>query len=101
MECADTLLQRSKPFISLIGRIESQGYTVDTTTLTTVTDEWDWSSDHHDTSAVHRHLAAERTSRTIQAAHYQCRLERMQAMSERIEAEYAQQLIDLAVAVRQ
>lgn len=96
---ANTVFTRQQPVIALISRIESEGYTVDTTNLTTVTDEWDWSPDHADSTDVHTQLQAEQTTRAAQATRYQQRLERMNTAIERIEEDYAQQIRNLIPAL--
>ncbi|WP_142281556.1 hypothetical protein [Mycobacterium kyorinense] len=88
--------ERRQPFIRLIGRIESEGYAVDTDTFTTVTDPRDWSVPATiDDPAVHVMLTAEKITRAEQAALYQQRLQRMDAAINRIEADYAQKIRDL------
>lgn len=100
-EGQDVIDERRQPFIRLIGRIESEGYAVDTNTFTTVTDPRDWSVlDSIDDPAVHVVLAADKITRAEQAALYQQRLERMDAAINRIEADYAQKIRDLMHGLR-
>lgn len=91
-EAKEVLVQQRQPFIRLLDRIESEGYTVDTNTLTTVTDGWDWSPDVGDTETVQQQLEAEKTSRAEQAVRYQQRLERMDAAFNNLEYTFGERL---------
>ncbi|WP_100451170.1 hypothetical protein [Mycobacteroides abscessus] len=91
-EAKEVLVQQRQPFIRLLERIESEGYTVDTDTFTTVTDGWDWSPDDGDTETVQEQLEAEKASRAEQAARYQQRLERMDIAFNELENSFTQRL---------
>lgn len=94
-EAKEVLVQQRQPFIRLLGRIESEGYTVDTDTFTTVIDGWDWSPDDGDNETVQTQLEAEKASRAEQAARYQQRLERMDTAFNELESSFAQRLRSL------
>ncbi|OHT89394.1 hypothetical protein BKG68_04220 [Mycobacteroides saopaulense] len=94
-EAKEVLVQQRQPFIRLLERIESEGYTVDTDTFTTVTDGWDWSPDADDTETVQEQLEAEKASRAEQAARYQQRLERMDTAFNNLESAFGERLRDL------
>ena len=95
LDAKEVLVQQRQPFIRLIERIESEGYTVDTNTFTTVTDDWDWSSDAGDNPTVQKQLEVEKASRAEQAIRYQQRLERMDAAFTNLEGAFAERLRNL------
>lgn len=94
-EAKEVLVQQRQPFIRLLDRIESEGYTVDTNTFTTVTDGWDWSPDDGDDETVQEQLEAEKTTRAEQAARYQQRLERMDTAFNNLEGAFGERLRDV------
>lgn len=93
--CAD-IYQRRQPRIRLIGRIESEGYAVDSTDLTTVRDAKAYValSDCGD-AAARIQIDVEKIARAEQARVYQDRLQRVESSIEQAEAEYAQQIRQL------
>ncbi|WP_078311293.1 MULTISPECIES: hypothetical protein [unclassified Mycobacterium] len=98
-ECGNIVHERKQPFLRLIRRIESEGYEVDGTRYTQVSDGHDWSVDELDSPAVRVQLDAEQIARAEQAAQYQQRLERMDAAIQEIEFEYAERIRKLPKAV--
>jgi hypothetical protein len=99
-ESETVVYARRQPIIRLIRRIESEQFAVDTDTFTTVTDPRDWSLlDGIDAPELRVQLEAEKIARAEQAAVYQQRLERMAAAIKDIEAQYAQQIRNLATSL--
>ena len=93
------IYQRRQPQIRLIGRIESEGYAVDSSDFTTVRDAKVYASkDDCDDAAARIQLDAEMITRGEQARLYQDRLQRVEASIERAEEEYAQQIRQLITA---
>lgn len=92
-EGIDASQELRQPFIQLLGKVESEGFTVDMVRFTQVTDARDWSViDEVDDPAVRIQLIAEKITRAEQAAIYQDQLERMDAEITGIEVDYAQRI---------
>lgn len=90
--------QRRQPQIRLIDRIESEGYAVDSSDFTTVSDAKVYAAPDNCDAAARIQLDAEKITRAEQARVYQDRLQRVEFSIERAEAEYAQQIRQLITA---
>lgn len=78
------IYQRRQPQIRLIDRIESEGYAVDSTDFTTVSDAKVYAAtDNCDDAAARIQLDAEMNTRAEQARVYQDRLQRVESSIER------------------
>lgn len=90
--------QQRQPQTRLIARIESEGYAVDSTDFTTVTDAKSYAAlKNSDAPALHVQIEADRIAREEQARIYQQRLQRMETAIENTETDYAQRIRQLAV----
>ena len=92
------IYQRRQPQIRLIDRIESEGYAVDSSDFTTVSDAKVYAATDNCDAAARIQLDGEMITGAEQARVYQDRLQRVESSIERAEEEYAQQIRQLITA---